>query len=51
VENNIVAVERLKEYTTDIASEASWEEGPKRPNKEWPEQGQGRDSPMFKNYS
>ena len=39
VENNIVAVERIKEYTKDIASEAPWEGG-KQPPREWPQEGQ-----------
>ena len=39
VENNIVAVERIKEYTKDIASEAAWEGG-KQPPREWPQEGQ-----------
>ena len=47
VENNIVAVERVKEYTTDIASEASWEEGSIKPKPEWPQEGQV----TFENYA
>ncbi|XP_059079603.1 multidrug resistance-associated protein 1-like [Tigriopus californicus] len=39
VETNIVAVERVKEYTLTIAQEADWEL-PKKPPKEWPQEGE-----------
>lgn len=40
VETNIVAVERVKEYSTDIASEADWESSQGLvPAEEWPQEG------------
>merc|ERR1719285_589597 len=39
VETNIVAVERLKEYSI-IGQEAPWVDPTNRPTKEWPDQGQ-----------
>ncbi|KAK3859641.1 hypothetical protein Pcinc_034255 [Petrolisthes cinctipes] len=38
VETNIVAVERIKEYT-ETPQEAAWEVPNKKPPKEWPEKG------------
>lgn len=46
VETNIVAVERVKEYTSEIVTEADWEKGERKPKKEWPEEG----AVEFKNY-
>nr|AHK05644.1 ATP-binding cassette transporter sub-family C member 1 isoform X5 [Tigriopus japonicus] len=39
VETNIVAVERVKEYTLTIPQEAEWEL-PNKPPKEWPQEGE-----------
>ncbi|KAK7067583.1 Canalicular multispecific organic anion transporter 1, partial [Halocaridina rubra] len=38
VETNIVAVERIKEYT-ETPQEAAWDNPSNKPNKEWPEKG------------
>lgn len=46
VETNIVAVERIKEYT-ETTQEAEWEIPAKKPQKDWPEQGVVK----FNNYS
>ncbi|KAB7499300.1 Multidrug resistance-associated protein 1, partial [Armadillidium nasatum] len=46
VETNIVAVERVKEYT-ETPQEAPWEIKDKKPPKDWPDQGLVE----FKNYS
>ena len=39
VETNIVAVERVKEYTLDIDTEAEWEIPAKKPEPSWPDEG------------
>ncbi len=39
LETNIVAVERIREYTNDIAQEAEWTLD-RKPNKEWPQNGE-----------
>lgn len=39
VETNIVAVERIKEYSEDIDNEKDWEIGELKPDAEWPAQG------------
>lgn len=39
VETNIVAVERIKEYSEDIVSEADWDNGNVKPGTEWPKEG------------
>ena len=46
VESNIVAVERLKEYT-DLEKEAEWNIEDTKPKPEWPLDGRIQ----FKNYS
>ena len=46
VESNIVAVERLKEYT-DLEKEAEWNIEDTKPKPEWPLVGRIQ----FKNYS
>jgi len=46
VETNIVAVERLKEYT-DLKKEADWTIESSKPSEEWPKDGQIQ----FKGYS
>ena len=46
VETNIVAVERLKEYT-DLQKEAEWNIEATRPKSEWPNDGRIE----FKSYS
>ena len=46
VETNIVAVERLKEYT-DLDKEAEWDVEETRPKPNWPAEGRIE----FKNYS
>ncbi|XP_069939625.1 multidrug resistance-associated protein 1 isoform X2 [Cherax quadricarinatus] len=38
VETNIVAVERIKEYT-EVQQEAAWDVPNKKPHKDWPQQG------------
>jgi len=39
VETNIVAVERVKEYSETLEQEASWEDGQNKPADEWPQSG------------
>ena len=46
LETNIVAVERMKEYSTGIESEAEWVEE-HRPKSEWPHEG----SVTFNDYA
>jgi len=46
VETNIVAVERLKEYT-DLDKEAEWNVEESRPKPNWPAEGKIE----FKNFS
>lgn len=46
VETNIVAVERLKEYT-DLKKEADWSIESTKPDPDWPKEGQIQ----FKGYS
>ena len=46
VETNIVAVERVKEYTSEIVTEADWDHGQKKPKPEWPQEG----AVEFRNY-
>ncbi|XP_064079533.1 multidrug resistance-associated protein 1-like [Macrobrachium nipponense] len=46
VETNIVAVERIKEYS-EIPQEAPWDITSKKPQKDWPEEGVVE----FRNYS
>ncbi len=40
VETNIVAVERVKEYSQHLDQEADWEVGERKPDPEWPEKGE-----------
>ena len=40
VETNIVAVERMKEYSTEIEMEADWVNGNIKPDRGWPSEGQ-----------
>ncbi|KAG7167512.1 Multidrug resistance-associated protein 1-like 3, partial [Homarus americanus] len=46
VETNVVAVERIKEYT-EVPQEAAWDISSKKPHKDWPDQG----VVDFNNYS
>ncbi len=39
VETNIVAVERIKEYSQELEQEADWEHGQSKPDKDWPNAG------------
>ncbi len=39
VETNIVAVERVKEYSQELDQEADWEKGQRKPSSNWPERG------------
>ncbi len=39
VETNIVAVERIKEYSQHLEQEADWEVSEHKPSKTWPEKG------------
>ncbi len=40
VETNIVAVERIREYTNEISSEAEWTLEEKKPDPAWPQEGE-----------
>lgn len=46
VETNIVAAERVKEYSTAIESEAAWDDESRKPPESWPEHG----AVKFNNY-